>query len=583
MLHRPSWRHTMKKVMRTIPHLLAAAFAFAACAPVAFAAATITPATGGSAISADTVNGTSTPLAGPVITEANVRDIGLGTIVLAAPAGFAFDASHDVTATVETKKDTSCPGSYSNRTRVLVNGTSSQTVTPTASTITVQVTQQSGGSATCHATLTFSGIQIAPTARAPLASGHITQSGTATIIGVDAAASFGALTEIAGAEESAGTTTPNQIAPAPDTVAPVLTLLGHARMSVALDNSFIDPGVIAVDEVDGAVTPEMNGAVDTSVPGTYTITYTARDAHGNVASEDRTVIVSGTSLAVLTTTNADGTRTGVQLSAATSTVHTIVGDVIVEMPSELTLTGPPDWDGTLYLPTTTASYTLATRAGATTSAFSAVEIGLSDRPLTLDKAVKLTFARQAGKLAGWSQGGVFHAISAVCDAAHSSLPAGGDCRIDSGGDLAVWTKHFSTFITYTETALPETPAAENAPIPSPQPAPVSPPGSISIPIIVPLNVPAVAVAPVTALPVAETQAAAATVPEQVVHQRSFRTKPIAGIPARPPRARKMSPSIPQTAAAYDAASSSGRPFFSRLISALYSSSRGLLRALKRFL
>ena len=49
------------------------------------------PATGGGAISADTVGGAYTSLTGPAYHEAVSGDVGTGTLVLNAPAGFMFD------------------------------------------------------------------------------------------------------------------------------------------------------------------------------------------------------------------------------------------------------------------------------------------------------------------------------------------------------------------------------------------------------------------------------------------------------------------------------------------------------------
>src|SRR4030095_1156261 len=48
-------------------------------------------ATGGGAISADTVGGTYTSLTGPTYSETLSGDVGLGTIILKSPAGFVFD------------------------------------------------------------------------------------------------------------------------------------------------------------------------------------------------------------------------------------------------------------------------------------------------------------------------------------------------------------------------------------------------------------------------------------------------------------------------------------------------------------
>ena len=54
-------------------------------------------------------------------------------------------------------------------------------------------------------------------------------------------------------------------------------------------SAFADPGATATDLVDGAVAVLVEGAVDTTVPGVYTLTYTATDA----ALEHRDGIADG--------------------------------------------------------------------------------------------------------------------------------------------------------------------------------------------------------------------------------------------------------------------------------------------------
>lgn len=154
---------------------------------------TVTAATGGTAISANTTGGTYTALTGPTITENNPAGIqAAGTIILSAPSGFIFDTASNVTATVS-----SC-GSGGGLNMLLGNspGSSSQTVTPTASTITINVIQISSGSRSC--TLTWSNIHVRPTSGTPLASGNITRSGTATMTEIPATTNYGSLTEVAG-------------------------------------------------------------------------------------------------------------------------------------------------------------------------------------------------------------------------------------------------------------------------------------------------------------------------------------------------------------------------------------------------
>ena len=61
-------------------------------AAMAATGVTVTPASGGGAISADTASGGGTSLTGPVLAESSSGQIGMGSIVLDAPSGFVFDA-----------------------------------------------------------------------------------------------------------------------------------------------------------------------------------------------------------------------------------------------------------------------------------------------------------------------------------------------------------------------------------------------------------------------------------------------------------------------------------------------------------
>lgn len=161
----------------------------------ALAAVTITTSTGGDAISADTniANGitTWTTLVGPIITEGVTGDIGLGTIVINAPSGFNFSTTSSVTAT-RTNFSGSCAASKS----LQINGSTSQTVTPTASTIIITITRPTTG--TCLAQIIWTGILVRPIVGTPLSSGNLTNSGTSVINGAAAGSNFGTLTEVAG-------------------------------------------------------------------------------------------------------------------------------------------------------------------------------------------------------------------------------------------------------------------------------------------------------------------------------------------------------------------------------------------------
>lgn len=71
-----------------------------------------------------------------------------------------------------------------------------------------------------------------------------------------------------------------------DTTAPTLTLRGDSYMEVAQNSTFTDPGADAYDETDGDIDHriQVTGSVNTTAPGTYTLTYNVSDVAGNPAS-----------------------------------------------------------------------------------------------------------------------------------------------------------------------------------------------------------------------------------------------------------------------------------------------------------
>ncbi len=78
-----------------------------------------------------------------------------------------------------------------------------------------------------------------------------------------------------------------------DPEAPVLTLTGGEQTVVIFGSAYAEPGYTAVDNADGDLTAQVqvSGSVDTSICGTYPITYTVTDAYGNTATVTRNVVV----------------------------------------------------------------------------------------------------------------------------------------------------------------------------------------------------------------------------------------------------------------------------------------------------
>jgi hypothetical protein len=89
------------------------------------------------------------------------------------------------------------------------------------------------------------------------------------------------------------TTPPPAPIPTPDTTPPVITLLGSPTIALNVGDTYTEAGTIVKDNVDASVVVVAAGSVDTSKPGTYTLTYNATDTAGNKAKEmTRTVTVN---------------------------------------------------------------------------------------------------------------------------------------------------------------------------------------------------------------------------------------------------------------------------------------------------
>ena len=88
------------------------------------------------------------------------------------------------------------------------------------------------------------------------------------------------------------TTVERQIVRA-DVTPPTITLKGDASITIKAGNAFKEPGYTASDNIDGDITDKVkiSGSVNIYHAGTYTLTYTVTDSHGNTATAKRTVVV----------------------------------------------------------------------------------------------------------------------------------------------------------------------------------------------------------------------------------------------------------------------------------------------------
>jgi hypothetical protein len=71
----------------------------------------------------------------------------------------------------------------------------------------------------------------------------------------------------------------------PDSNAPVITLRGEPTVNLQIDSPYADAGATATDQEDGDITSRIvvTNAVNTTLLGTYTITYNVSDLSGNAA------------------------------------------------------------------------------------------------------------------------------------------------------------------------------------------------------------------------------------------------------------------------------------------------------------
>jgi hypothetical protein len=90
----------------------------------------------------------------------------------------------------------------------------------------------------------------------------------------------------------------------PDTVAPVITLVGASTIDLNVGDTYSEQGATATDDTDGNLTSSIvtTGTVNTNAGGTYFVNYNVSDAAGNAATQvTRTVnVIADTTAPVIT-------------------------------------------------------------------------------------------------------------------------------------------------------------------------------------------------------------------------------------------------------------------------------------------
>ena len=96
-----------------------------------------------------------------------------------------------------------------------------------------------------------------------------------------------------------------------DVTPPIITLNGQSAITLEQNAVYIELGATALDAVDGNVSVNISGTVDTATVGNYVVTYSAQDNSGNEANTTRVVTVIDVTPPVLTL-NGQATITLVQ-------------------------------------------------------------------------------------------------------------------------------------------------------------------------------------------------------------------------------------------------------------------------------
>lgn len=234
-----------------------------------------------------------------------------------------------------------------------------------------------------------------------------------------------------------------------------LTITGHATNTTTFANDV----VANVSDIAGNTAAGLL-LVDSSLTETQTSPNQSGTATVNASTPQ--VVITNPTQAVDITISTGTTDPTINVSSFVNdgtgdipqiTINSDTADIAIPATK---VTGPLDWNGVIAAPTVT-TVTLPETSGETKIFSAGIEIGFTDGKLSFDEAVRILLPAQAGKRVGyWRPGTAFTEITNVCavdnQATGNALGVDGECKIDSGLDLVIWTKHFTKFASYTQTA-----------------------------------------------------------------------------------------------------------------------------------
>jgi len=138
----------------------------------------------------------------------------------------------------------------------------------------------------------------------------------------------------------------------------------------------------------------------------------------------------------------------------------------VTIPAATVLTADSDsWDGQVTVPTVRDTGEVQANG-----AHLVIEVGSSQYNLTFDQAVRLLLPYQRGKIAAFQRPGETQVtvINLECTSPtdSSNIGGNGECWVNSGDDLIIWTKHFTKFVSINKAGgiyTPTTPSPIGSP------------------------------------------------------------------------------------------------------------------------
>ena len=153
--------------------------------------------------------------------------------------------------------------------------------------------------------------------------------------------------------------------------------------------------------------------------------------------------------------DSNGTANSARLSDSAVNLTATVGGVriTVSLPANTTATGDSSWDGLFGLPAPSGAAPPAPGQSTVHTKRVAFSVG-ADTALHVDRAVRILVPGEGGRNVFFSgPDGAPRAVPECAfgdsqEGADAGLTAGGDCHIDAGGDLAIWTRHLSHWGTY---------------------------------------------------------------------------------------------------------------------------------------